>query len=110
MESSRFALPSVKGKYAFSAPVIGEKGKSYMKKKIKYTDAPDDVDLENARIIKDFLPPPGQLVFKEKTIKITLSVSESSVDFFKREAGKHGVKYQQMIRGLIDKYVSAHVE
>ena len=79
-----------------------------MKKKIKYTDEPDDVDLDNARIIKDFLPPPDQLVFKEKNIKITLSVSESSVDFFKREAEKNGVKYQQMIRSLLDKYVSAH--
>lgn len=79
-----------------------------MKKKIKYTDAPADVDLDNARIIKDFLPPPDQLVFKEKTIKITLSVSENSIDFFKREAEKNGVKYQQMIRSLIDKYVSAH--
>jgi predicted DNA binding CopG/RHH family protein len=79
-----------------------------MKKKIKYTDEPDDVDLDNAKIIKDFLPPPDQLVFKEKNVKITLSVSESSVDFFKREAEKNGVKYQQMIRSLLDKYVSAH--
>ncbi len=79
-----------------------------MKKKIKYTDEPDDVDFENARIIKDLLPPPDKLVFKKKTIKITLSVSESSINFFKREAEKSGVKYQQMIRGLIDKYVSVH--
>ncbi|PID40287.1 MAG: CopG family transcriptional regulator [Proteobacteria bacterium] len=79
-----------------------------MKKKNKYTNTPDDIDLDNARIIKDFLPPPDKLVFKEKTIKITLSVSENSVDFFKREAGKNGVKYQQMIRSLIDKYVAAH--
>jgi predicted DNA binding CopG/RHH family protein len=79
-----------------------------MKKRIKYTDEPSDVDLDAARVVKDFLPPPEQLVFKEKTVKITLALSENSVNFFKDQADKHGLKYQQMIRSLIDKYVSAH--
>ena len=79
-----------------------------MKNQIKYTDEPYDVDLDAARAIKDFLPPPDQLVFKEKTVKITLALSEGSVNFFKTQADKHGLKYQQMIRSLIDKYVSAH--
>ena len=79
-----------------------------MKKQTKYTDEPSDVDLDAARAIKDFLPPPDQLVFKEKTVKITLTLSEGSVNFFKAKAEKHGLKYQQMIRSLIDKYVSAH--
>ncbi len=79
-----------------------------MKKRIKYTDEPSDVDLDAARVVKDFLPPPDQLIFKEKTVKITLALSEGSVDFFKAQADKHGLKYQQMIRSLIDKYVSAH--
>lgn len=36
-------------------------------KKIKYTDAPKDVEatLNNPTIIKDFLPPPEQLIKKE---------------------------------------------
>ena len=42
------------------------------------------------------------------TLKITLTLSEGSVNFFKAKAEKHGLKYQQMIRSLIDKYVSAH--
>ena len=79
-----------------------------MKNHIKYTDEPSDVTLDAARAIKDFLPPPDQLVFKEKTVKITLALSEGSVNFFKAQADKHGLKYQQMIRSLIDKYVSAH--
>jgi hypothetical protein len=54
-----------------------------MKKRIKYTDEPSDVDLDAALAVKDFLPPPDQLVFKEKTIKITLALSEDSVNFFK---------------------------
>jgi len=79
-----------------------------MKKPIKYSNEPSDVDLDAARAVKDFLPPPDQLVFKEKTVKITLALSEGSVKFFKTQADKHGLKYQQMIRSLIDKYVSAH--
>ena len=79
-----------------------------MKKQVEYTDEPSDVDLDRAIAVKDFLPPPEELVLKEKTVKITLSVSEESVIFFKREAEKHGVKYQQMIKSLIDRYVSAY--
>ncbi len=79
-----------------------------MKRHIRYKEEPSDVDLDSAQIIRDFLPPPDQLVFKEKTIKITLALSEGSVNFFKDQAGKHGLKYQQMIRSLIDRYVSAH--
>ena len=89
-------------------PAIGGKEKSSMKKRITYTDEPSDVDLNAARAVKDFLPPPDQLVFKEKTVKITLALSEGSLNFFKAQADKHGLKYQQMIRSLIDKYVSAH--
>jgi hypothetical protein len=101
-------LPSGATASAFSALVIGGKGRSFMKRTIKYTDEPFDVDLNGAKIINDFLPPPDKLVFKEKTVKITLNVSESSILFFKREAERQGVKYQQMLRALIDKYVSAH--
>ncbi len=79
-----------------------------MKKKIIYTNEPPDVDLDNAKRIKDFLPPPHELVFKEKTIKVTLALTKESVDFFKKEADKHDIKYQKMIRSLIDQYVSAH--
>ena len=79
-----------------------------MKNKIKYTEGPADLDIDKIKIVEDFLPPPDQLVLKEPTTKVTLALSEKSVDFFKREAEKNGVKYQQMIRGLIDKYVNAH--
>ena len=51
---------------------IGGKERNCMKRKIKYSNEPSDVDLDAARVIKDFLPPPEQLVFKEKTIKVTL--------------------------------------
>ena len=41
------------------------------------------------RIVKDFLPPPDQLTLKEDKVKVTVSLSKASVDFFKREAEKH---------------------
>ncbi len=40
-----------------------------MKNRIKYTDEP----LGDVRVIKDFLPPPEDLVLKDKTVKVTLS-------------------------------------
>jgi predicted DNA binding CopG/RHH family protein len=94
--------------FASLVPAIGGKEKSFMKKRIKYNDEPSDVDIDATQAVQDFLPPPDQLVFKEKTVKITLALSEDSVNFFKTQADKHGLKYQQMIRSLIDKYVSAH--
>lgn len=56
--------------------------------------------------VKDFLPPPSQLVIKSETAKITLALKKSSVDFFKRQAKKSHTKYQRMIRELLDRYAS----
>jgi predicted DNA binding CopG/RHH family protein len=76
-----------------------------MKRKIKYTDEP----LGDLRVIEDFLPPPEQLAFKEETVKVTIALSKSSVEFFKTEAKKHHTQYQRMIRRLIDFYVSQQI-
>ena len=51
------------------------------------------------------LPPPEELVSKEDTVKVTISLSKASVDFFKSEAKKHDTQYQKMIRKLLDLYV-----
>jgi predicted DNA binding CopG/RHH family protein len=77
-----------------------------MSAKIKYTDEP----LGDLEIIQDFLPSPEELTFKDDTVKITISLSRSSVDFFKREAKKHDTQYQKMIRRLLDAYTVAHQE
>jgi hypothetical protein len=55
-------------------------------------------------VVKDFLPPPDKLVLRESNVKVTLSLSSRSVDFFKREAQKQHVPYQRMIRALVDAY------
>jgi len=60
------------------------------------------------RVIKDFLPPPDQLVLKEENVKITIALKRSSVDFFKKEAQKHRTSYQKMIRQLVDWYASQY--
>ena len=73
-----------------------------MRKATKYTDEP----LGQIKVIKDFLPPPSELVFKEDTVKVTLGLSRRSVDFFKKEAKKHDTQYQKMIRRLLDLYVT----
>jgi predicted DNA binding CopG/RHH family protein len=83
-------------------PGIGGKEKESMKKSIRYTDEP----LGDLRVIKDFLPSPSELVYKEDTVKVTLGLSRRSVDFFKKEAKKHETQYQKMIRRLLDLYVT----
>jgi predicted DNA binding CopG/RHH family protein len=37
-------------------------------------------------------------------VKVTLSLSRRSFDFFKREACKRRVPYQRVIRALVDRY------
>ena len=71
-----------------------------MKRKIKYTDEP----LGKVEVVSDFLPPPAELAFKEKGVKVTMTLSASSVDFFKRAGRKYHMPYQTMIRRLIDAY------
>jgi hypothetical protein len=90
--------------YALSVQDTGEKGGKYMKAKIKYTDEP----LGKLRIVDDFLPPPEDLLFKEENVKITITLSKDSVDFFKNEAKKHNTQYQKMIRRLLDLYAAHH--
>ena len=74
-----------------------------MKKKIVYTDEP----LGDIEVVTDFLPAPAELAFREVGVKVTLALSQSSVDFFKSEASKHQTQYQRMIRRLLDSYVEA---
>ena len=73
-----------------------------MKSKIKHTEE----SMGELKVIKDFLPPPDQLVLKEENVKITISLKKSSIEFFKKEAKKHRTSYQKMIRRIIDWYAS----
>lgn len=83
-------------------PDIGGKENRYMRKKIKYSNE----EIGKVEIVKDFLPKPEDLVFKEDTVKVTLNLSKSSIEFFKEIAQKHGSQYQKVIRNLLDRYTS----
>ncbi|VAW75188.1 conserved hypothetical protein [hydrothermal vent metagenome] len=77
-----------------------------MSAKTKYTDEP----IGKVKVIPDFLPAPEELAFKDDTVKVTISLSKESVDFFKAQAKKHHTQYQKMIRRLLDVYTLAHME
>jgi predicted DNA binding CopG/RHH family protein len=68
------------------------------KRTVRYTEG----EIGKIRVVKDFLPPPDRLVLRETNVKVTLSLSQRSVDFFKRKAAKQRVPYQRMIRALVD--------
>lgn len=72
-----------------------------MKRRIKYTDEPLDFE-----VIDDFLPPPEKLTLKQEKVKVTITLSKESVDFFKKYAKKQRSPYQKMIRRVLDYYVS----
>jgi predicted DNA binding CopG/RHH family protein len=61
-------------------------------------------EIGRLRVIDDFLPPPDQLVLREDNVKVTLSLSQRSIDFFKQAARERQVPYQRMIRALVDAY------
>jgi predicted DNA binding CopG/RHH family protein len=73
-----------------------------MKAKVKYTDGP----IGDVKIVRDFLPSPEELAFKEEQVKVTIGLSKSSVDFFKTQAKRNHTQYQKMIRRLLDVYVA----
>ena len=75
-----------------------------MSGKIRYTNEP----IGAPQVMRDFLPTPAELAFRDQDVKITITLSKKSVDFFKSEAAKADTQYQRMIRRLLDAYVDAH--
>jgi predicted DNA binding CopG/RHH family protein len=87
-----------------------------MKKKIRYTDAPREIQKSMERavdITEEFhakFPQfsPSALAAKKPTVKVTLTLGEDAVAFFKAQGKKMKVPYQRMIRNLVDRYAAAH--
>ena len=73
-----------------------------MRKQIRYTDEA----MGRVRVVKNFLPSPDQLVLREESVKVTISLSKSSVDYFKRVASENRTQYQRLIRKVLDLYAS----
>ncbi len=67
---------------------------------VKYTAG----EIGRVRVVKDFLPAPDALVAREDNVKVTLSLSRRSVDYFKSAAKARRLPYQRMIRALVDAY------
>ena len=88
--------------FALSELVNGENGGDSMKKRPVDPDMPSD----KAVRVKDFLPPPSEIIFPERSSKITIALTRSTIEFFKWQAAKHHTKYQKMIRELLDKYAA----
>ncbi|OGX07998.1 MAG: CopG family transcriptional regulator [Omnitrophica WOR_2 bacterium GWA2_47_8] len=69
-----------------------------------------DSDMPVGKLIRipDFLPPPDQLILSEPTVKVTLSLTKDSLEFFKRQAARRNTKYQKMIREVVDQYAKKY--
>jgi len=85
-----------------------------MIKKIKHNNAPKDInfsDLIEVDEKKLGLPSPEEIALsiKLKPQKVTITLDERSVDFFKKKANQYGVKYQSMIREVLLKYSQQHL-
>ncbi len=76
-----------------------------MKKKTK-----SDMPIGRLSRMDDFLPPPDRLALPENTVKVTLQLKRSSIEFFKHEAEKNHTKYQRMIRELVDRYATHYFQ
>ena len=104
-ECLRFVFYTAKVRYVSSELDIGAREGGYMKRKQKLDP---DVPYGKLVVVKDFLPPPEELVRPDQVARVTIFLKKSSVDFFKHEASKHHTKYQKMIRELLDKYVTSY--
>jgi hypothetical protein len=64
-----------------------------MKKKITYKDEP----MNTGRIVKDFLPPPKDLVLRKGRV-VTLRLDDSTVAELQAEAKRKGLGVSSLVR------------
>lgn len=70
----------------------------------KYTNDPDFPGDENLKVVEDFLPSPEVLARAEVVEKVTLALSEESLEWFRNEAKAQKMPYQRMIRKVLQSY------
>lgn len=70
--------------------------------KVKYTNEPI-----NSRPTKDIFPSPEELMRSEEKQRVTLELTKTSLNFFKKIAQKNNASYQVMIRRLVDFYAGS---
>jgi predicted DNA binding CopG/RHH family protein len=88
----------------------GAKEKNDMKRETRYREAPRSLSqaIKESEVVKDFLPPPEQLIRRDEQVKVTINLSKRSIDFFKRVASHEKVPYQTMIKNLLDLYADRY--
>ena len=64
-----------------------------MTKRIKYTDEP----MQTGKIVKDFWPRPGDLVFRQERV-LTLRLDEPTLDELKQVANSKGLGMSTLVR------------
>ncbi|MDR2063963.1 MAG: CopG family transcriptional regulator [Candidatus Nomurabacteria bacterium] len=71
-----------------------------------YEDAPKEIAeaIEASVPVDDFLPSPDELLGKVKKRRVTITLSERSVERFKRYANAQNTKYQTLISEVVDSY------
>lgn len=77
-----------------------------MKKRRRYTEGPES--LKTAKVIEDIFPSPEDLLLEDETIRISINLTKSTVESFKRFANEHDTKYQRVIRRLLDEFAAQH--
>jgi len=79
---------------------------------MKYAKAPKDIAdaISVSEPVEDFLPRPEKLVFREESVKVTLSLGKASVSFFKKKAKENHVPYQNMIKQVVDLYARHYMK
>lgn len=75
---------------------------------MKKTKKDEDMPVGKLTQVPDFLPPPHELAKAKTTVIVTIGLDAETISFFKKQAAKHGTKYQKMIRELLDHYASIH--
>jgi hypothetical protein len=70
--------------------------------KVKYTNEPI-----SSRPTKDIFPSPEELMRSEEKQRVTLELTKTSLNFFKKIAQKNNASYQVMIRRLVDFYAGS---
>jgi hypothetical protein len=64
----------------------------------------DDQPIGELSLVDDFLPPPSQLIPREETVEVTLSLNKKTIAFYQKQAIEKGISYHILIRNLIDDY------
>lgn len=59
------------------------------------------------RVYNLALPSPAEVaeLINRRSRKVTITLDQSSVDFFQKQASLHNTKYQTMIKTLLSEYV-----